>query len=265
MSDTYFLFTISGKCLENVRKHTDIKLVQTEKKLRKIAAKPTFKCFRIFNEDLIGIECKRVKVKLCKPAYCGFSILDLSKHAMYEFYYQYLKAKYDERVTLQFTDTDSFLFHCVTDDIYMDMQENIDLFDTSNFPQPHFLHSNKNKKVLNKMKSETADKPILEFVGLRAKQYSFIYIDVAKDKEMEERKCKGISKVTIKNDLKHELYKRTLFEETEQLSKMCLIRSCSHVLTCDQIQKKSLSCYDDKRYLLECGIKSLAYNHCDIT
>ena len=61
---------------------------------------------------------------------------------MYEFYYDYLKPKYMDRCKLLFTDTDSFCCHIQTEDLYKDMAENIELFDTSNFEQTHPLTSN---------------------------------------------------------------------------------------------------------------------------
>ena len=67
-----------------------------------------------------------------------------------------------------YTDTDSLIVHIQTDDIYADMAQHADQYDTSN-PADHFLHSNANKKVLGKMKDECAGTPIAEFVGLKPK------------------------------------------------------------------------------------------------
>jgi len=70
----------------------------------------------------------------------GFSILEVSKFIMYLFYFDHLKAKYAERCTLLFTDTDSLCCEIRTDDLYADMMDNLDLYDTSNLvwqPRPH--------------------------------------------------------------------------------------------------------------------------------
>ena len=240
--------------MENVKKRVDVRLVQTENRLKKLTAKPTFKSFKIFNEDLIGVELKQAKVKLCKPIYCGMCILDLSKYAMYDFYYNVLKTKYQEKMELLMTDTDSLLFCCETENIYKDMAENMDLFDTSDYPMDHFLYSSKNKKELGKMKDETNGTPIREFVGLRSKAYSFVV------GSKEEKRAKGVSKATVKKDLRFEMYKRTLFNETVQYSSMYSIRSHSHELYGESMNKCSLSAFDDKRYLLD-SKKSLAYGH----
>ena len=55
------------------------------------------------------------------------------------FFYNHLKPKYGENMKLNFTDTDSFCLEIQTPDVYADMKENSDFFDTSNFPTNHFF------------------------------------------------------------------------------------------------------------------------------
>ena len=45
----------------------------------------------------MSCEMGKVKVKMNKPVYLGQAILDLSKTIMYEFHYDYMKRKYDEK------------------------------------------------------------------------------------------------------------------------------------------------------------------------
>ena len=111
-----------------------------ETKLKKLSAKATYKCTKILSEDLVAVELSRNKVKLDKPCYSGMCILDLSKLAMYDFWYRHLKQKYGKKVQLLMTDTDSLLFSCETEDIYNDMEEDIDLYDTSDYPCDHKLY-----------------------------------------------------------------------------------------------------------------------------
>ena len=69
-----------------------------------------------------------------KPADLGLSILHLSKTAMYEFWYDYIKQKYGEKAKLCYMGTDSFIIHVKTDDIYKDIAEDVETrFDTSNY------------------------------------------------------------------------------------------------------------------------------------
>ena len=85
-----------------------------------------------------------------------------------------MKAQYGDRVELLYTDTDSLLLEIQTEDVYSDMADHPSLYDTSDFPEDHPLHSKVNKKVLGKMKDECAGHPIAEYVGLRPKMYSIL-------------------------------------------------------------------------------------------
>ena len=174
---------------------------------------------------------------------------------MYDFWYNYIKETYKDTAQLQMTDTDSLLFSCETKDIYEDMKASIDYFDTSDYPPEHFLQSNLNNKVLGKMKDVTIGRAITEFVGLRSKMYSFLY-----DGKTEEKKAKGIAKVTVKKELKHDCYKATLFDESSMICSMSSLRSHRHELFGETIQKTGLSAFDDKRYLID-AVSSYAYGH----
>ena len=79
-----------------------------------------------------------------KPVYLGLSILDLSKTVMYEFLYDYVKPKHGENTKLCYMDTDSFIVHVKTDNIYKVIAENVETrFDTSNFEIDHYLKKKK--------------------------------------------------------------------------------------------------------------------------
>ena len=93
---------------------------------------------------------------------------------IYDFWYNVLKAKYNDKIKLLFTDTDSLCFHVETEDFYKDMEEYKHIFDFSNYSEKHFLHNKEHKKKLGYMKDETEMLPIIEFIGLRAKCYSLI-------------------------------------------------------------------------------------------
>ena len=59
---------------------------------------------------------RKVKVKMNKPIYLGLSILESSKITMYEFWYDYVKVKYEDRARLCYMDTDSFALNVRTKD-----------------------------------------------------------------------------------------------------------------------------------------------------
>ena len=77
---------------------------------------------------------KKTKVKMNKPIYLGLSILEISKILMYEFWYDYMKPKYNDNVRLCYMDTDSFVIHIKTNDFYKDIAINVEnRFDSSNY------------------------------------------------------------------------------------------------------------------------------------
>ena len=89
---------------------------------------------------------------------------------MYDFHYNHIQPHYStDRVKLLFTNTDSLCYKIQTDDLYQDMMENIQHYDTSAYPKSHPLYSSTNEKVIGKFKDETHSVPAEEFVGLRAK------------------------------------------------------------------------------------------------
>ena len=113
--------SVFGKTMENVRKHRDIKLVTTDEKRNKLVSEPNYQTIKQFSENLLAIEMKKTKVKMNKPVYLGMSILDISKTLMYEFWYDYIKPKYQDRAKICYMDTDSFSIHIKTEDFYKDI------------------------------------------------------------------------------------------------------------------------------------------------
>ena len=69
---------------------------------------------------------KKIKVKKNKPVYLGLSILEISKTLMYEFWYDYIKTKYQQNAKLCYMDTDSFIIHIKTEDVYEDIASDVE-------------------------------------------------------------------------------------------------------------------------------------------
>jgi hypothetical protein len=252
--------SVFGKTMENLRKRTRIELVNKSDRLKYMCAKPSFKSFKIFNENLIAVHMAKTKLVLNRPIYVGCSILDISKILMYDFHYNYVKTKYEDKAKLLFTDTDSLCYEIETDDIYVDMLNDRHLFDTSDYQANHFLYSCENKKVLGKMKDECAGSVIEEFVGLRCKMYSLIYKNT-KHVTREKKTAKGVKRKVVEARLKHDLYKACLFESKIEMCSMNQIRSYNHQLYSVSMKKIGLSPYDDKRYVLKNGQDTLAHGH----
>ena len=251
--------SVFGKTMENIRNRVNIKLVDTGEQFKKLVAKPNYESRKIFNENLVSVHMKKTSLTMNKPVYLGMSILDLSKTLMFDFHYKYIKPKYGKEAKLLFTDTDSFLYEIQTEDFYKDISEDVkDRFDTSDYPKNHpsVIVTGINKKVLGMFKDEAAGKNITEFVGLRAKLYSY-----KMEEGKENKKCKGIKKAVVEKSITHEDYKTCLETGKEQLRRQNIIRSYEHTLYTEEINKIALSAADDKRYLLKDSFDTLAWGH----
>ena len=110
--------------------------------------------------------------------------------------------------------------------------------------------------MLGVFKDEVKGKVIDEFVGLRAKLYSYRMFE-----DKESKKCKRIKKAVVKNSITHADYKTCFFTRKEQLRKMNVIRSHMHEVYTEVVNKIALSPSDDKRHILEDQTHTLALGH----
>jgi len=195
--------SVFGKTMENLRKRVNIELVTNESRLNKLSAKPTYVSSKIFNENLVAVHTKKESLLLDKPSYVGMCILDLTKTLMYDFHYNCIKKKYPDSQLL-FTDTDSLFYYIKSErDIYEEFWVDRKLFDNSDYPVSSKYFSDENKKVIGKFKDEAAGKPILEFVGLKSKMYSYLVKEGSSDPPEEHKKAKGVKKNVVKKEIKH--------------------------------------------------------------
>ena len=250
---------VFGKTMENLRKRQTIELVCDEKKFLKLVAKPNYGHSTKFAENLLGVHMKKTKIMFNKPVYVGQAILDISKTCMYDFHYKYVKEKWP-KAQLCFTDTDSLLYMIETDDLFEDIAVDVaEHFDTSEFPSDHpkvldGTIKKMNKKVLGMMKDETCGAQIVDFVGLKAKCYSFLMEDSG------QRKCKGIKKDVIKR-MEHKDWVTCLNEQNVLMKEMTCFRSRKHKISTVVLNKVALSANDDKRVIMADGISTLAHGH----
>ena len=132
------------------------------------------------------------------------------------------------------------------------------MIDFSDYPQESKFFNPVDESVIGKMKDEVRGNIISEFVGLKSKMYSLIAVD-----GKENKKAKTVNKNVVKNT-RHEEYIDALFNKKLMRHKMKRILSKLHRIENYDVCKISLSCFDDKRYILDDGINSLAYFHKDI-
>ena len=248
---------VFGKTMENIRKHRNIKLVTTDKKVSELVSEPNYHTMNYISKDLSIIEMKKTKIKMNKPIYLGLSILDISKILMYEFWYDYMKPKYDNHVKLCYMDTDSFVMNIKTEDFYKDIANDVEKrFDTSNYEVDRPLTTGKNKKVIGLMKDELGGNIVTEFVTLRPKTYSYLT-----DDGKEDKKAKGTKKCVIKRMIKFDDYKKCLLNGEVILKSQRRFISKKHDVYTENINKIALSNNDDKRIVSSDKITSCPYGY----
>ena len=208
-----------------------------------MVSEPNYHTIKLISEDLSITEMKKTKVKMNKPIYLGLSILEISKTLMYEFWYDYMKPKYNNDVKLCYMDTDSFIMNIKTNDFYKGIANDVENgFDTSNYEVNRPLPTGKNKKIIGLMKDELGGKIITEFVTLRPKTYSFLT-----DDGKEDKRAKRTKKCVIKKMIKFNDYKKCLLNDEVMLNPQQRFISKKHDVYTENISKIALSNNDDKR------------------
>ena len=250
--------SVFGKTMENIRKHRDIKLVTTDKKRSKLVSEPNYHTINLISEYLSIIEMKKTKIKMNKPIYLGLSILEISKILMYEFWYDYMKPKYNDNVKLCYMDTDSFVMYIKTNDFYKDISNDVECkFDTSNYiTNRRPLPIGKNKKVIGLMKDELGGEIITEFTALRPKTCSYLT-----DNDKIDKKFKGTKKCTINKIIKFNDYKKCLLNNEVILKSQQRFISKKHDVYTENVNKIALSNDDDKRVLSNDKITTYPYGY----
>ena len=235
--------------MENLRKIINVRSVNNEKDFLKYTSRPTHITHNIFGEDYAAIQEIKPVLILNKPIYAGITVLDLSKWNMYDFHYNFIKKNFDAE--LLFTDTDSLTYEIKSKNVYEEFFKWKDLFDTSNYSKDSKFFNETNKKVIGKMKDEFGGVIIIEFVGLKSKMYS-----IKKNDGKEHNTAKGVSIATESDKFKDVSFNKNIIRH-----KMKRIQSKKRKLGTYEIDKISLSCFDNKRYVLDDGIYALSYFH----
>ncbi|XP_071052135.1 uncharacterized protein [Onthophagus taurus] len=176
-----------------------------------------------------------------------------SKNA--NFFYDYLKVKYGNNITLLYTDTDSLILEITTPNVYDDIKENIEFLDTSNYPLENIHNIPRGRSVLGRMKDEYPNRCITSFVGTGAKAYCITLLND------NVKKAKGVKKYVIDKHLSVTDYKRVVECGGSVHKKMYIFKSEFHTMYTELKNKIALSSCDDKRYILPNGCNTLAWGH----
>jgi len=249
---------VYGKTIQNTRNYIQVKLHTKEKSYLKAVSDITFKNFSIIGEKLVQTNHSPEEIVHDRPIFVGFAILELSKHFMYDFFYNKLTKGLKCKLELGMSDTDSFLFKV---DNSKKFREHIHPFmDYSNYPPNHVLYNPDNKSKLGYFKDELSGLfTCKEFVGLKAKCYA-LKLENNETKEFKEKKvCKGLGKIAINNRLRFKHYKNCLFKGIPKRFDFHVIRSRKHLVTTARLNKKAISHFDSKRWIHPCGLHSDPY------
>ena len=227
----------------------NVRLVNNEKDFLKYTSRPTNIGYKKFDKDYAAIHEIKPVLILNKPIYVGFTVLDLSKWKMYDFHYNFIKKNFGAE--LLFTDTGSltykikskmFMKNFISGNIYLNL---VIIQKIQSFLMRLI------KKVIGKMKDEFGGLIITEFVELKSKMYSTKKID-----GKEHNTAKGVSTATEFDNFKDVLINKKIIRH-----KMERIQSKKHKLGTYEIDEISFSCFDNKRYVLDDGIRTLSYFH----
>ena len=168
---------------------------------------------------------------------------------MYDFHYSFIKKHFNAE--LLFTDTDSLNHEIKSEDVYEEFFKHKHLFDFSNYPKDSKFFDETNKNVIGKIKDESEGKTIDALVGLKSKMCSIKKID-----GNESNTTKGVNIATEFNDFKDTLLNRKIIRH-----KMKKIQSKKHKMGTYEISKILLSVFNDKRFVLNDGVHTLALFH----
>ena len=247
-----------GKTLESKRNRVNVSLVCSEEEVGGLTTSPFFDSFKIFNENLAAITTKKRTIVWNKPTIVGATVLDLAKFHMYDFHYNVMRKNFNCR--LLYSDTDSLLYEIKQKDFYKELLSNPSLrnnFDLSNYPPSHELYNMDQKMVTLKFKDEFGGQILREFIGLKPKMYSILYGD------NQKLSAKGVTQFA-QRQLKHNLYRQVLTTRESFKTLNTRIGSKHHQLQTIRTEKVSLSCFDDKRYIMDDGITTLPLCHYSI-
>ena len=159
--------SVYGKTMENLRKRTNVRLVNNEKDFLKYTSRPTHITHKIFDKNYAAIHEIKPVLILNKPIYVGFTVLELSKWLMYDFHYNFTKKIFDAE--LLFIVTDSLLHEIKSENVYEEFFKWKNLIEFSNFPKCLKFFDETDKKDIGKMKGKSGGVIVDEFVVLKSK------------------------------------------------------------------------------------------------
>ena len=258
--------SLYGKCVENIRKRMDLRLVNSPERFEAYTSKPSFKKSILIDDDLLALLMRKESIKLDRPVFIGQAVLDLSKLRMYQLHYVELekyRRKFNCQLNIVAGDTDSFFLECQSislRDRLLPAMIRDGLLDTSNYQPDDPLYSRLHANEIGLVKDESGGAlNYAEWVFLRPKCYSLLCYD-----DTNQKKAKGVQKNVLKRGITYADYLRVYRdpEEVEIVRKQRRIESRQHQLYTTETSKRVMGGGgDDKRFWLPDGNNSLALGH----
>lgn len=269
--------SVYGKTIENVENRCKVTICTLDTEFSLKLNSPLYMRHQIINPDLVIVFEHYEKLHVKRPYYIGFAILEISKLIMYDFYYNVLQEHFGEKgVSLIYTDTDSLAVQIKTVDVIKDFQKLSFHMDFSNLDSAHPLYDPKNKAQLFKFKEEFGFKPLSRLCALKSKVYSFelacehdvgmgsqgacLFCRNKRYNPLNINRLKGIQKRTARQ-IHFEKYLKCVKEPYIQRNTVNQICSKRQKLSTITVNKISLSSFDDKRYVFNCGIHTEPYSN----
>lgn len=267
--------SLYGKTCENVRKHKNVKLCNTEEKLIICNSNPRMRKSMVIAENLVAVFLNKNEIKLEKPIYIGQAVLDLSKLVMYQLYYKklnnYTQQWNNGKISILGGDTDSFFLQI--DNIplqpLLKQMKNDKLLDTSNYNTSDPLYSKEIASKIGCVKDECGGIPMDELIMLQPKCYSATVAGNA------IKRAKGVQRIILKDEITHRQYKdiynqfaRCFMEDNDEdedinpplVKRQRRIGSEQHQLYTYSFNKVVLACRDNKRQWIDQN-HSIAFGH----
>ena len=182
---------------------------------------------------------------------------------MYEFWYDYLKPKHNDKVKLCYMDT---VLNIFTGDVFENINNDVKRwFGTSNYDKNDKipLQIGINKKVIGMFKDELGGKIMKEFCTLRAKTYTCLLDDGSKNK-----KAKGVKRCLVKRRLMFENYKDSLFNNKTIMRSQLRFKRDHHKVYTEEANKIALNSSDNMRLqtfdrITTCPCGTKAFKECE--
>ena len=223
-----------GAMLTDKTRFRDIKICTNKEQTMKLVKQPTFKSYKIINDQLNIIEMSKNICIFDSPIMIGSIVLFNSKCPFYNYMYKIIPNLFGrENIIFSLQDTDSIIYkikNCKYDEYLKVLKENSNLFG----------------KELGLMENELTKK-ILEIISLRSKCYSILT-----DDDVSKSKAKGISKNYCKKYHNHQYFKKILFNEMDmKKAEYYKISLKDGKLITEHQEKNDISNFNDKRYMID--------------